>query len=128
MIFEPLMVARISRAINFHWGGVRSLVGAPLFAQPLAQQVRCRHFLFPMATKGFKASRFEFEGQALQFARESKRIPIWKLSWAANISVNFLLMVERGDARLPPQQRRELERLLGVPLKRETRSRIDRMP
>mmetsp|Transcript_23857 Transcript_23857/g.45437 ORF Transcript_23857/g.45437 Transcript_23857/m.45437 type:complete len:131 (-) Transcript_23857:18-410(-) len=96
---------------------------------PLSQQVRCRQWLFPNhASKCFRPNRFEHEGQALQFARESKRIPIWKLGWAANISSNFLNMVESGDAALMPRQRQELERLLGVPLKKRRRSRIDRTP
>eukprot|EP00928_Gymnodinium_smaydae_P049491 TRINITY_DN33225_c0_g1_i1.p2 TRINITY_DN33225_c0_g1~~TRINITY_DN33225_c0_g1_i1.p2 ORF type:complete len:126 (+),score=35.84 TRINITY_DN33225_c0_g1_i1:60-437(+) len=97
-------------------------------AGPLSQQVRCRQWLAPLATKGFRPERFEHMGQAMQFARESKRIPIWKLGWAANISKNYLLMVEKGDATLPPVQRREIERLLGVPLKKQSRSKIDRAP
>merc|ERR1712232_615155 len=76
-------------------------------AGPMAQQVRQRQWLFPMATKGFRPERFEHEGLALQLARVSKQIPIWKLGWASNISVNYLRMVERGEASLPPKQREE---------------------
>ncbi|CAE7329451.1 unnamed protein product [Symbiodinium sp. CCMP2592] len=49
---------------------------------PATRQVRWRQWLFPQATKGWRPERFEHEGQALQFARQSKRIPIWKLGWA----------------------------------------------
>ncbi|CAE8717805.1 unnamed protein product, partial [Polarella glacialis] len=55
-------------------------------------QVRWRQWLFPQATKGWRPERFEHEGQALQFARQSKRIPVWKLGWAANISTKYLQM------------------------------------
>eukprot|EP00927_Polykrikos_kofoidii_P064138 TRINITY_DN59190_c0_g1_i1.p3 TRINITY_DN59190_c0_g1~~TRINITY_DN59190_c0_g1_i1.p3 ORF type:complete len:171 (+),score=18.96 TRINITY_DN59190_c0_g1_i1:43-513(+) len=95
---------------------------------PTVQQVRHRQWLFPKATKGWRPGRFEHEGQALKIARESKRIPIWKLSWAANVSENFLRMVERGDARLPKEQREELERLVGVPVRERRLSKIDRAP
>eukprot|EP00930_Biecheleria_cincta_P067372 TRINITY_DN53919_c0_g1_i1.p2 TRINITY_DN53919_c0_g1~~TRINITY_DN53919_c0_g1_i1.p2 ORF type:complete len:136 (-),score=18.14 TRINITY_DN53919_c0_g1_i1:123-476(-) len=93
-----------------------------------ATQVRWRQWLFPQATKGWRPERFGHEGQALQFARQSKRIPIWKLGWAVNISTKFLQMVERGEAGLLPDQRQELERVLGVPLKRRRRSLIERTP
>eukprot|EP00929_Paragymnodinium_shiwhaense_P014732 TRINITY_DN122695_c0_g1_i1.p1 TRINITY_DN122695_c0_g1~~TRINITY_DN122695_c0_g1_i1.p1 ORF type:complete len:164 (+),score=25.78 TRINITY_DN122695_c0_g1_i1:69-560(+) len=95
---------------------------------PIAQQLRFRAFLMPMATKGFRASRFEHQGQAVQFARESKRIPVWKLAWAGNMSVRFLRMVERGEARLPNEQRVELERLLGVKFGGTRKSKLERTP
>ena len=45
------------------------------------RQLRWRQWLFPQAAKGWRPERFEHEGQALQFARQSKRIPVWKLGW-----------------------------------------------
>ncbi|CAE7184276.1 unnamed protein product [Symbiodinium necroappetens] len=95
---------------------------------PTTRQVRWRQWLFPQATKGWRPERFEHEGQALQFARQSKRIPIWKLGWATSISRNYLEKVEQGEARLLPECREELERVLGVPLKRRRKSRLDRTP
>mmetsp|Transcript_70510 Transcript_70510/g.155485 ORF Transcript_70510/g.155485 Transcript_70510/m.155485 type:complete len:117 (+) Transcript_70510:60-410(+) len=103
------------------------LSGVGVFG-PTARQARWRHFLFPMATKGWRPERFEHEGQALQFARQSKRIPMWKLGWATTISKNYLRLVEQGQARLAPQYRKELERVLGVPFKRQGKSRLERTP
>ncbi|CAE7257785.1 CEP1 [Symbiodinium sp. KB8] len=63
---------------------------------PTTRQVRWRQWLFPQATKGWRPERFEHEGQALQFARQSKRIPIWKLGMAARTDP-FLTDVEVPD-------------------------------
>mmetsp|Transcript_8471 Transcript_8471/g.25611 ORF Transcript_8471/g.25611 Transcript_8471/m.25611 type:complete len:130 (-) Transcript_8471:80-469(-) len=95
---------------------------------PVAEQVRHRQWLFPMATKGFRPERFEHMGQALQLARESKRIPIWKLAWAAGTSKHWLAKVEAGNAALLPEHREEVERLLGVKLKRQRKSKFERAP
>mmetsp|Transcript_71882 Transcript_71882/g.113896 ORF Transcript_71882/g.113896 Transcript_71882/m.113896 type:complete len:136 (+) Transcript_71882:75-482(+) len=94
-----------------------------------SQQVRCRQWIYPnMATKGWRPERFEYEGQALQFAREGKRVPLWKLGVAARVSKNHLDMVEKGKATLCASQRAEIERLIGVHLKRRRTPRIDRTP
>ncbi|CAK9060664.1 unnamed protein product [Durusdinium trenchii] len=72
---------------------------------PAARQVRWRQWLFPQTSKGWQPERFEHEGKALQFARQSKRIPIWKLGWATTIPTKYLIMVEHGQARLGPAYR-----------------------
>ncbi|CAK9074282.1 unnamed protein product [Durusdinium trenchii] len=74
---------------------------------PAARQVRWRQWLFPQTSKGWQPERFEHEGKALQFARQSKRIPIWKLGWATTIPTKYLIMVEHGQARLGPAYREE---------------------
>eukprot|EP00971_Amphidinium_carterae_P023320 459925-Amphidinium_carterae.1 len=94
----------------------------------MAQQTRHRQWLFPRATKGWRPGRFEHEGKAMQHARESKRIPIWKLGFVAGIPVAHLVRVEDGGARLLPQEREVLERYLGVPLKGTRKPWIERTP
>mmetsp|Transcript_43894 Transcript_43894/g.80212 ORF Transcript_43894/g.80212 Transcript_43894/m.80212 type:complete len:127 (+) Transcript_43894:64-444(+) len=94
----------------------------------MALQVRHRQWLYPRATKAWRPNRFEHEGKAMQHARESKRIQIWKLSLVAGISKYHLQRVEEGTARLLPQERETLERYLGVPLKSRRKPRIERTP
>ncbi|CAJ1431604.1 unnamed protein product [Effrenium voratum] len=74
---------------------------------PCTRQVRWRQWLFPQATKGWRPERFEHEGEALRFARQSKRIPLWKLAWATSIDYEYLSLVEHGEARLGPEFRKE---------------------
>mmetsp|Transcript_23600 Transcript_23600/g.51674 ORF Transcript_23600/g.51674 Transcript_23600/m.51674 type:complete len:131 (+) Transcript_23600:69-461(+) len=105
-----------------------SLPASAALAGPAATQVRFRQWLFPMAGKGFRPEKFEHMGAAVRLARNSKRIPMWKLAWAAGISPAQLKKVETGRAMPHPEQTEELERLLGVQLKRRRKSKIDRAP
>jgi len=91
-------------------------------------QCRGRKYLTPHATKGFNPNKFEHMGEALRHARESKRIHLFLLGQATGIKRRFLAAVERGEANLLYEQRLEVEKFLGVPLRNPSRNRLARTP
>uniref|UniRef100_A0A0G4F1R1 Uncharacterized protein n=1 Tax=Chromera velia CCMP2878 TaxID=1169474 RepID=A0A0G4F1R1_9ALVE len=73
--------------------------------------------------KGFKAWKMESPGKALEFARMSRRFYPTTMSAVIHRAQfggrgKYINMVEGGELRLLDQERKILERYLGVPLKR----------
>nr|ABI14319.1 unknown [Pfiesteria piscicida] len=81
-----------------------------------------------MASKGWRPHRFEHIGAALRIARMGKRIPPWLMAKAAHMHEDQLHKVETGRRGLDPLQIKEFERMLGVPLVRRRRSKLERAP
>lgn len=89
---------------------------------------RLRIFLWPHASKGFNPHQFDHVGEALRWARQSKKLPIWRLGWATGIKWQYLASVERGVMMPTWEEIYQLEKYLGVTLRRRNKAKIDKVP
>ncbi|KAF4677467.1 hypothetical protein FOL47_001282 [Perkinsus chesapeaki] len=97
---------------------------------PLAmrhQQYRYRHFLTPGLHRRWNFRSFPHIGEAIRFARASKKIPVSKLMHATLIPERRLLQIQNGMVKPHLFELQVLERYLGVPFYDKNRkSFIDR--
>ncbi|KAF4670568.1 hypothetical protein FOZ61_010159 [Perkinsus olseni] len=97
---------------------------------PLAtpQQCRYRHFLTPGLHRRWNFRSFPHLGEAIRFARASKKIPVAKLMHATLIPERRLLQIQQGMVKPHLFELQVLEKYLGVPFydKKKRKSYIDR--
>ncbi|KAF4744324.1 hypothetical protein FOZ62_028294, partial [Perkinsus olseni] len=97
---------------------------------PLAtpQQCRYRHFLTPGLHRRWNFRSFPHLGEAIRFARASKKIPVAKLMHATLIPERRLLQIQQGMVKPHLFELQVLEKYLGVPFydKKRRKSYIDR--
>ena len=92
----------------------------------LVGQVRGRFNLLPGATKGWNPAQFGSVGQAMEFAIASKRMKFSWLAQATRIPVDRLKSAVRTGLQLTSDEISKVELYLGLPLRKEVLSRIQR--
>ncbi|KAF4690164.1 hypothetical protein FOZ62_001530, partial [Perkinsus olseni] len=91
----------------------RGNILTPLAATP--QQCRYRHFLTPGLHRRWNFRSFPHLGEAIRFARASKKIPVAKLMHATLIPERRLLQIQQGMVKPHLFELQVLEKYLGVP-------------
>jgi ribosome-binding protein aMBF1 (putative translation factor) len=84
-----------------------------------------RVWITPGPHKGWNPANFEHMGKAMQLARISKHMTHNKLAVGTGISPRKLRFIEKGWSAPTEEQRRVIEKWLGVSLVKNRKSYID---